>query len=222
MCCLCPCQDRGKAAAASVDSTRVHFVPLDVTSEASADALVRTLRADHGGRVDLLIHNAGVLFRTPPTPDAARTVLGVNYHGVRRLQAAVEPLLAPAARVIVLASRLGDVTSLRSASLKAAITPADVAPEALDGWVGSYQAALEAGTVDADGWPVTGGLPPYRVSKMGVIALVRSWATAAAAVGRDVEYHACCPGWVATDMGGASATSSIDEGVDTQDRKSVV
>jgi len=194
---------------------RREYVPLDVTSKASIDGLVATLKANYGGRVDLLIHNATTVFRTPPTPATSRTVCGVNYYGVRRLQAALEPLLAPAARVVVLASRVGDVTSLRSPSLKKSITPTDVTPEAVDDWVGAYQKALEAGTIDADGWPATGGLPPYRVSKMGVIALVRSWATAAAAAKRNVEYQSCCPGWVATDFGGASAPSSIEEGVDT-------
>lgn len=205
---------RGKAAAASVGSPRVHYVPLDVTSAASIAAFVGTLRADWGGRVDLLCHNAGLLFRTPPTVDTARAVLAVNYYGVRALQAAVDPLLTPGARVVVLSSRLGDVTSLRSPGLRSAITAADVTPDAIDAWVGAYQAALEAGTVEADGWPATGGMPPYRVSKMGVSALVRALAAAEEPT-RAVTYAACCPGWVATDMGGATATSTVAQGVDT-------
>lgn len=195
-------------------SPRVHYVPLDVTSPASIAAFVDTLKADWGGRVDLLCHNAGLLFRTPPTPDTSRSVLAVNYYGVRSLQTAVDPLLAPGARVVVLSSRLGDVTSLRAPGLRAAITAHTLTAEGIDAWVGSYQAALEAGTVDADGWPVTGGLPPYRVSKMGVSALVRVLA-AAEDRSRGVTYAACCPGWVATDMGGGTATSTIAQGIDT-------
>ncbi|KAK1868206.1 hypothetical protein I4F81_010700 [Pyropia yezoensis] len=205
---------RGRAAASSVGSPRVHFVPLDVTSSDSIAAFVGTLKADWGGRVDLLCHNAGLLFRTPPTPDTSRSVLAVNFYGVRSLQTAVDPLLARGARVVVLASRLADVTSLRAPGLRAAITAPDLTAEAIDAWVGSYQAALEAGTVEVDGWPVTGGLPPYRVSKMGVVALVRVLA-AAEDPSRGVTFAACCPGWVRTDMGGASATSTIAQGADT-------
>lgn len=197
-----------------MNSPRVHYVPLDVTSSDSISAFVNTLTADWGGRVDLLVHNAGLLFRTPPTPETSRSVLAVNYYGVRSLQMAVDPLLVPGARVVVLSSRLGDVTSLRSAGLRAAITSPDLTVEAIDAWVESYQAALEAGTVEADGWPVTGGTPPYRVSKMGVSALVRVL-TATEDPSRGVTYAACCPGWVATDMGGANATSTIAQGIDT-------
>jgi len=108
----------------------------------------------------------------------------------------------------------GDVTSLRSRILRAATTPTDVSPEAVNEWVGAYHKTLEAGIVQADGWPATCGLPPYQVSKMGVIALVWSWATATAAAKRNVEYQSCCPGWEATDLGEESTPSSIEEGVD--------
>lgn len=52
-----------------------------------------------------------------------------------------------------------------------------------------------AGTLEDMG----GGLPAYRVSKVAMSALTRMWA----AEMPGVLVNAVCPGWVATDMGGA-------------------
>ena len=52
-----------------------------------------------------------------------------------------------------------------------------------------------AGTLEDMG----GGLPAYRVSKVAMSALTRMWA----AEMPSVLVNAVCPGWVATDMGGA-------------------
>jgi NAD(P)-dependent dehydrogenase (short-subunit alcohol dehydrogenase family) len=57
------------------------------------------------------------------------------------------------------------------------------------------------------------GFPAYRISKAGLNALTRIFATELA--GTDVKVNAVCPGWVRTDMGGAGATRSVEEGVAT-------
>lgn len=46
-----------------------------------------------------------------------------------------------------------------------------------------------------------GGLPAYRLSKVSLNALTRMWAAELSADG--VLVNSVCPGWVATDMGGA-------------------
>jgi NAD(P)-dependent dehydrogenase (short-subunit alcohol dehydrogenase family) len=58
-----------------------------------------------------------------------------------------------------------------------------------------------------------GGFPAYRISKAGLNALTRIFATELA--GTDVKVNAVCPGWVRTDMGGAGAPRSVEEGVAT-------
>jgi NAD(P)-dependent dehydrogenase (short-subunit alcohol dehydrogenase family) len=58
-----------------------------------------------------------------------------------------------------------------------------------------------------------GGRAAYRVSKTGLNALTR--ALAADERGSDVLVNTMCPGWVRTDMGGPSATKSVEEGADT-------
>src|SRR3954454_24077120 len=56
-----------------------------------------------------------------------------------------------------------------------------------------------------------GGRAAYRVSKAALNALTRTLAWDE----DDVKVNVMCPGWVRTDMGGASATRSVEEGADT-------
>jgi NAD(P)-dependent dehydrogenase (short-subunit alcohol dehydrogenase family) len=55
--------------------------------------------------------------------------------------------------------------------------------------------------------------PAYRISKAGLNALTRIFGSELAGTG--IKVNAACPGWVRTDMGGAGATRSVEEGVAT-------
>jgi NAD(P)-dependent dehydrogenase (short-subunit alcohol dehydrogenase family) len=57
-----------------------------------------------------------------------------------------------------------------------------------------------------------GHSPAYRTSKTMLNAVTR---ILAAELGDAVFTASVCPGWVRTDMGGSSATRSIEEGADT-------
>jgi NAD(P)-dependent dehydrogenase (short-subunit alcohol dehydrogenase family) len=58
---------------------------------------------------------------------------------------------------------------------------------------------------------MNGGYPGYRVSKAALNALTRVLSNEEPAV----LVNSMCPGWVRTDMGGAGATRSVEEGADT-------
>jgi NAD(P)-dependent dehydrogenase (short-subunit alcohol dehydrogenase family) len=58
---------------------------------------------------------------------------------------------------------------------------------------------------------MNGGRAAYRVSKAALNALTKTLAWDE----EDVKVNAMCPGWVRTDMGGASAPKSVEEGADT-------
>jgi NAD(P)-dependent dehydrogenase (short-subunit alcohol dehydrogenase family) len=58
-----------------------------------------------------------------------------------------------------------------------------------------------------------GGFPAYRMSKAGLNALTRIFASELE--GRGIKVNAVCPGWVRTDMGGTGASRSVEEGVAT-------
>ena len=57
------------------------------------------------------------------------------------------------------------------------------------------------------------GFPAYRISKAGLNALTRIFASELEGTG--IKVNAVCPGWVRTDMGGANAARSVEEGVAT-------
>jgi NAD(P)-dependent dehydrogenase (short-subunit alcohol dehydrogenase family) len=58
-----------------------------------------------------------------------------------------------------------------------------------------------------------GGSLAYRVSKTALNALTR--VLAREVDGRRVKVNAACPGWVRTDMGGAGATRTVEQGAET-------
>lgn len=57
------------------------------------------------------------------------------------------------------------------------------------------------------------GYPAYRMSKTALNALTRI--AAAELGGGNIKVNAMCPGWVRTEMGGANAERSPEEGADT-------
>jgi NAD(P)-dependent dehydrogenase (short-subunit alcohol dehydrogenase family) len=57
------------------------------------------------------------------------------------------------------------------------------------------------------------GTPAYRISKTALNALTRI--AAAEARAKNILVNSMCPGWVKTDMGGAAAPRTVEQGADT-------
>jgi NAD(P)-dependent dehydrogenase (short-subunit alcohol dehydrogenase family) len=60
---------------------------------------------------------------------------------------------------------------------------------------------------------MNGGSPGYRISKTALNALTRILAGELRE--REIKVNSVCPGWVRTDMGGANAERSVQEGSET-------
>jgi len=113
----CRAAARGEEAAARVraehPAARVEVLSLDLGSLESVRACAAALRARHG-RLDLLINNAGVMIPSlGRTAEGFELQIGTNHLGHFALTGLLlEPLLASAARVVVVASLAHRAASL--------------------------------------------------------------------------------------------------------------
>jgi NAD(P)-dependent dehydrogenase (short-subunit alcohol dehydrogenase family) len=105
---------RGAAAAQELDGLDVVPLPIDVTSDESVAAAV-SLVDERGGRLDVLVNNAGIAGpRTGPLetgPDDLRVAYETNVFGPVRVTRAFLPLLrrSAAPRVVMVSSGMGSI-----------------------------------------------------------------------------------------------------------------
>jgi NAD(P)-dependent dehydrogenase (short-subunit alcohol dehydrogenase family) len=156
---------------------------VDMGNVESIEALAERLR-NRNERLDALVNNAAVY------DGPARRIWDVNVRGPLLLTRALQSLLAPNARVVMVTSGLGKLSAQPSNLVKRLSDPK------------LSLAGLEHLAQDApDG---------YGASKATVNAMARLFA-------RELEPHgilvnAISPGWVRTDMGGRNAPRSVEQG----------
>ena len=179
---------------------------LDVTDERSIGALAGDLERDHG-RIDVLVNNAGVIMEGFNSEVARRTI-DTNCLGPMKVTDRLLPLISAHGRIVMVSSGMGQLACVSSALRKKFMDPA-LTRDALVELMGSFVADVASGQHEKNGWPTSA----YRVSKVGLNAYTRILARELA--DRRLRLNAVCPGWVRTDMGGASAVRSVEEGADT-------
>jgi NAD(P)-dependent dehydrogenase (short-subunit alcohol dehydrogenase family) len=108
---------RGQEAVATLQMTGadVHFIPVDVTSDESVEAAAGLVAKAAGGRLDVLVNNAGIVgprklpLETGPQDFIA--CFGVNLLGPVRVTRAMVPLMREAEnpRIVMVSSGLGSL-----------------------------------------------------------------------------------------------------------------
>ena len=73
---------------------------------------------------------------------------------------------------------------------------------------------------EREGWPKLA----YGVSKLGVTVLSRilAWCLKKKRKADRILLNSCCPGWVKTNLGGAHASKTVEEGAETPVHDKVV
>lgn len=188
---------RGIGLAVAEDLARDHHVIMTVRTSAGGSAIpgarvekldvsdpdsIAAFAARMAGPLDVLVNNAGV-YR-----GSARDIWAVNVRGPLLLTRALAGKLAKGARVVMVTSGLGELSSQTDALGRRLRDP-----------------SLSFEDILAMCRRPPGGYGP---SKAALNALTRLFARELP----DARVNSVCPGWVRTAMGGPGAPRSVEEG----------
>ena len=191
------CAARAPAASIDMDCARGNAcvpIRLDVANRDSiARAAKDIAQACRGHALDVVIHNAGIY------KGNYADVLAVNFLGPVTLDRALADEGLHAARSVYVSSRLGQLSAKYAPSLREKLDNAEA--------MLTIDELVALAKDPAADWPDV----PYHASKATINAYVRL--RAHAEPGR--TFNAACPGWCSTDMGGAGASRTPEQGADT-------
>ncbi|KAF2107813.1 NADPH-dependent 1-acyldihydroxyacetone phosphate reductase [Lophiotrema nucula] len=164
----------------------VHLMALDVVSQVSVDAAVKQVEVKSGGKLDVLVNNAGVLFVMPALDvdiEEARAVFETNYWGVLRVVQAFAPLvIAAKGSILNVGSGAGDLPlpfqSMYNASKAAQNMLSEVLRLELRP-LGVKVITLMAGNVATN---IAANAPPVEIPQSSVYDPVRS------EIGKEMKY----------------------------------
>lgn len=194
---------RGQAAARGIGA---EFLRLDVADAGSVAAFAGRLREACPGGVTALVANAAIAMQGFDA-EVARATIATNFTGTLQVVEAVLPLLTRGAAVALVSSGVGDRGTL-GPGLRAEVSADGLTRARLVDLMGRFVAAVREDRHTAEGWPSSA----YGVSKIGVTATAHVLGRELAGDPRGIRVNAVCPGWVRTDMGGASAPRSVEQG----------
>lgn len=187
---------------------RLLFRQLDIASAESISAFRDYIAAEFDG-IDVLVNNAGIFNREEP--GIPQPTLLVNYEMTVEFTDALLPLLKPRAHVLFVSSEFGKKEHISNEAIIARAFAEDLTRSQLHDLYQEYLAAATAGEAEAQGW----NKGAYFNSKFLLNTYVRVLAKELKAANSEVRVNALTPGWCRTDMGGASALKSAEEGVQT-------
>ncbi len=190
-----------RAAASLADAGAVQAAQLDVSDAASVQAFAAQARTALAP-LAVLVNNAGIALKGFDA-DVVKGTLAVNFFGALRVTQALEPLVADGGNIVMVSSGMGELNAY-SKPIKARFLDDALSIEGLVALLAEFEAGVKSGQHEAQGWPSSA----YRVSKAALNALTRILARQSPRL----HINAVCPGWVQTDMGGAGASRTVEQG----------
>jgi carbonyl reductase 1 len=209
------CRDPTRGAVAANELQKLvtggvdfQFIPLTIGDPTSHSAFLQKLENEFGGKVDVLVNNAGFAYKnSDATPFQGQTqkTLQTNYYGLVDFTEKMMPLLRKGrdprlVNVASMSGRLGQV----SKDLQAKLTDPSLTIDGLNALMDTFQRDVQKGIHKQKGWSNTN----YGISKLGVIAATKIWARQETSI----KVNACCPGGCATDMSSNRGARSPEDG----------
>ena len=165
---------------------------LDISQSSSIRSFADKVKKEHG-TVDVLINNAGV--NLEQTKENAKKIIDTNYRGTQAMCLAFIPLMEKGGRIVNVSSTASGLEKY-SKEIQARFRDENMTLDDLDDMASEFEEAVMKGTVEQQGW-FNGFGAAYGVSKSCQNALT----AVLAREHPDLLINACCPGWVASDMG---------------------
>ncbi|XP_059506170.1 carbonyl reductase [NADPH] 1 [Stegostoma tigrinum] len=211
-------RERGQQALQKLQQEQLKplYHQLDITDRKSIGELCTFMTHKYGG-IDVLINNAGILFKvadTTPFAIQAEVTLATNFFGTRDVCTELLPIIKPQGRVVNVSSVSGSRSLLKcSPELQKKFRSSTITEEELVELMKKFVEDAKRGIHNDQGWPSFA----YGVSKIGVTVLSRIHARMLREkrAGDGILLNACCPGWVKTDMAGPTAPGTAEEGAVT-------
>ncbi len=169
----------------SMAGAPVQYCRLDVVDQKSIDQAFEWVNKEHG-RLDILVNNAGILIdRSKDHPEG---------EGASLLNTSIE--------VIRESLETNTFGAIRMIQKFAPLMKRN-----------HYGRIVNVSSGMGQLSEMNGGWPSYRISKTALNAVTRIAADELQDTG--ILVNSVCPGWVRTDMGGAEAELSVEQGADT-------
>lgn len=183
----------------------LEYHQLDMLDPKSIRAFAEFIAGNYSP-VDVLLNNAGVYFKEQCEYDKAKDCIQTNLINLMELNQLLLPHFSEKGHIINVSSVLGSLQNIPGDQVKQALYSPELTLEGIKQLADDFLDSIKNRTFAQRGWPACS----YFASKALLNAYTR---VISKEVG--IRVNALHPGWVRTDMGGNSATKSIDEGAKT-------
>jgi NAD(P)-dependent dehydrogenase (short-subunit alcohol dehydrogenase family) len=188
------------------------YSPLDVNNKESRQTFIDFIREKFNS-IDILVNNAGVFIRNEFNVDAFDKTFYTNFFSTADLTEEIvsSNLIKKGGKVIFISSSYGKLKKIKKEELRNEFVNPELTLHKLTDLAKRFRLSIEKNTVEKEGWCRN----IYSISKLCLSVYARLLSKRTEILDRNIHVFSCCPGWVKTDMGGPTATRTIEEGTKT-------